>query len=86
MIEKEVTVTLDHGLHARPATEFVKAAAAFSSSVKIEKDGKRADAKSILGVMSMAVAKGQVVKLVVDGSDEERAVAALEAVLSDHGA
>jgi phosphotransferase system HPr (HPr) family protein len=82
MIEKEITVNLEHGLHARPATEFVKTANSFASSVRLEKNGKFVDAKSILGVMSMAIAKGQIVKVIVDGQDERRAIDQLERILA----
>jgi len=82
MIEKEITVNLEQGLHARPATEFVKTANSFMSSVRLEKNGKAVDAKSILGVMSMAIAKGQIVRLIVDGQDEQRAIDKLESILS----
>ncbi len=81
MIEKKIIVALEQGLHARPATEFVKAASSFSSDIKLEKANRKVEAKSILGVMSLAVAKGDEITLYADGSDEEKAIAALETIL-----
>jgi catabolite repression HPr-like protein len=81
MIEKKIIVGLAQGLHARPATEFVKVASSFNSEIKIEKGKRKVEGKSILGVMSLAVAKGDEITLFADGSDEESAIAALEAIL-----
>jgi catabolite repression HPr-like protein len=81
MIEKKIVVGLAQGLHARPATEFVKAASSFTSNIKIEKGARKVEGKSILGVMSLAVAKGDEITLYADGVDAERAIAALEEIL-----
>ena len=67
--------------HARPAGEFVKAAASFASDVKITKDGKTVSAKKIFGVMGLAVKKGQEITVTVEGEDEEAAAAKLEEFL-----
>jgi catabolite repression HPr-like protein len=81
MREKQVIVQLAQGLHARPATLFVKVAASFSSEIGLNKDEKKVNAKSIIGVMSLAVSKGQSVVLTADGADAEQALDALERVL-----
>jgi len=64
-------------LHARPATFFIQKANSFRSTIWIERDERRVDAKSLLGVLSMGVKKDTVVTLIADGSDEEAAVDSL---------
>lgn len=71
MIEKDITITLKNGLHARPASELVKKLNDFSSSVDFYKGNKKFNAKSILGLMSAALREGQTIKIIVDGKDEE---------------
>lgn len=82
MIEKRVKIELAQGLAARPAAEFVKRASTFTSSVRVGKNGQFIDAKSILGVMSMAFSHGEEVVLQIDGADEEKAVEELQSLLS----
>lgn len=77
MLEKQVEVKLKTGLQARPAALFVQEANRFSADIFLEKDGKKVNAKSIMGLMSLAVGSGVVVNIVADGDDEERAVDAL---------
>lgn len=77
MVEKQVEVKLKTGLQARPAALFVQEANRFSSEVFVEKDGKKVNAKSIMGLMSLAVSTGAVITLIVNGSDEEEAIEAL---------
>jgi phosphocarrier protein HPr len=75
---KEVTITNETGLHARPAQKFVETAGKFVSDIKIVKeDGREADAKSILGVMSLGLEKGTTVTLRAEGNDEAEAIQAL---------
>ena len=81
MVKKEMTITNNIGLHARPATFFIQKANTFKSSVWIEKDDRKVNAKSLLGVLSLGIAKGMVVTLIADGSDENEAVDALEALI-----
>ncbi|CAJ1000812.1 MULTISPECIES: HPr family phosphocarrier protein [Bacillales] len=83
MIEKKVVVELPHGLHARPAANFVRLASSFASEIKIVKNEKTANGKSIMGIMSMAVAKGEEITLIADGADEAEAIAALEKALKE---
>ncbi|MGP4078840.1 HPr family phosphocarrier protein [Pseudalkalibacillus sp. R45] len=77
MLEKELTVELKTGLQARPAALFVQEANRFASDVFLEKDGKKVNAKSIMGIMSLAVGSGSKVTIVTDGRDEEEALNAL---------
>ncbi|MDE3840086.1 phosphocarrier protein Chr [Bacillus methanolicus] len=74
MVEKQVKVMLRTGLQARPAALFVQKANRFSSDIYLEKDGKKVNAKSIMGLMSLAVTSGSVVTLIVDGNDEQEAI------------
>ena len=77
MFIKETTITNQVGLHARPATFFIQKANEFKSSIWVEKDDRRVNAKSLLGVLSLGIIKGDTVTLAADGSDEEQAVNAL---------
>jgi catabolite repression HPr-like protein len=77
MVEKQVKVLLKAGLQARPAALFVQEANNFSSDVFLEKNGKKVNAKSIMGLMSLAVNSGTEIKLIVEGNDEEEAIEAL---------
>ena len=74
MIKKEVTITNNIGLHARPATFFIQKANTFKSSIWIEKDDRTVNAKSLLGVLSLGIAQGMSIIIVADGSDENAAV------------
>ena len=74
MIEKEVVVKNGSGLHARPATLLVKKASGFKSDVSIEFNGKKANVKSLIGVLSLAVTKDATIKVVASGDDEALAV------------
>ncbi|ABR33401.1 MULTISPECIES: HPr family phosphocarrier protein [Clostridium] len=74
MIAKEVTVKNSSGLHARPATLLVKKASSFKSDVSIEYNGKKANVKSLIGVLSLAVTKDATIKVVASGDDEALAV------------
>ncbi|MFC7064090.1 HPr family phosphocarrier protein [Halobacillus seohaensis] len=74
MKEQTITIDLNTGLQARPAAQFVQLANRFSSDVFIEKDSKRINAKSIMGLMSLAVGQGEEIKLIADGHDEERVI------------
>jgi catabolite repression HPr-like protein len=71
MLEKTVTVELKTGLQARPAALFVQEANRISSDVYVEKDGKRVNAKSIMGIMSLAISSGSEITIALDGNDQE---------------
>lgn len=77
MIVKEVTVKNQVGLHARPATFFIQKANEFKSSIWIEKEERRVNAKSLLGVLSLGIIGGTLIRIIADGSDEQLAVDAL---------
>ena len=81
MVSKEVTITNSVGLHARPATYFIQKANTFKSSVWIECGDRRANAKSLLGVLSLGISKGSAVTLIADGLDEAEAIDGLEALI-----
>ena len=74
MYEKKATVMKAVGLHARPATFLIQKANEFRCSIWIEKDDRRVNAKSLLGVLSLGVAQGATVSIIADGSDEVQAV------------
>ena len=74
MVKKEVTITNNIGLHARPATFFIQKANTFKSSIWIEKEERKVNAKSLLGVLSLGIAQGMSISIVADGSDENDAV------------
>ena len=77
MFSKEVVVKNQIGLHARPATFFIQRANEFKSSVWIEKDARKVNAKSLLGVLSLGITKGTHVIILADGTDEEEAANSL---------
>ena len=81
MINKEVVVRCESGLHNRQATYFVQKANEFESSIWLESDNRKMNAKSLLGIMSLGIVTGAEVTLIATGSDEEAAVNALEALL-----
>lgn len=82
MFLKEVVVQNQVGLHARPATFFIQKANEYKSSIWIEKDEKRVNAKSLLGVLSLGVTKGTNITIIADGVDEEKAVGELVSLIS----
>ena len=77
MYVKEVTIQNQVGLHARPATSFIQKANEYKSSVWIEKEERRVNAKSLLGVLSLGIIGGTTIKIISDGIDEEDAVEGL---------
>ncbi|HDX6861096.1 TPA: HPr family phosphocarrier protein [Clostridioides difficile] len=76
-MEKVVSIKNASGLHARPAGMFVKKATEFKSTVEVVAKDKTVNAKSIMGIMSLGLAQGEELKLVVNGEDEEVALAAM---------
>ena len=81
MISREVTITNTIGLHARPATFFIQKANNFKCTVWVEKEDRKVNAKSLLGVLSLGIAQGMTINLVADGTDENEALDALEALI-----
>ncbi|HEY0827758.1 MAG TPA: HPr family phosphocarrier protein [Bacilli bacterium] len=82
MAKRPVVVKLKTGLHARPAALFVQEANKFSSEVFVEKDEKKVNAKSIMGIMSLAISSNTEVYISAEGSDAEQAVTALMILVS----
>ena len=74
MISRSVTIRNSVGLHARPATFFVQKANSFKSSIWVEKEDCRVNAKSLLGVLSLGISKGTTITLIADGLDEVTAI------------
>ncbi|MCL2391322.1 MAG: HPr family phosphocarrier protein [Oscillospiraceae bacterium] len=74
MYEKKATIMKQVGLYARPATFLIQKANEFKSSIWIEKDERRVNAKSLLGVLSLGVAQGATINIIADGQDEVAAV------------
>ncbi len=81
MVEKEIKVLNPHGLHARPASIFVKIANRFVSDITVCKDNESVNGKSIMGIMMLAANQGAVVKIQAKGADAEEAMRELEAFL-----
>ena len=81
MISKEVLINNQVGLHARPATFFIQKANEFKSSIWVEKDERRVNAKSLLGVLSLGIVKGTTITLIADGSDQEEAIETLSKLI-----
>ena len=81
VISKEVTINNQVGLHARPATFFIQKANEFKSSIWIERDERRVNAKSLLGVLSLGIVKGTTVNIVAAGVDENEAIATLSELI-----
>ena len=77
MIEHEIIIINKLGLHARAAAKFVSCATAFSSNIQVGQEGGLVDGKSIMSIMMLAAAKGTVIQIQVQGSDEQAALAAL---------
>ena len=84
VVAKEVVVNNQVGLHARPATFFIQKANEFKSGIWVEKDERRVNAKSLLGVLSLGIIKGTKITIIADGSDEQQAVDTLCALIESN--
>lgn len=84
MISTQVEIINKLGLHARASTKLTQTAGKFASEVWIERNGRRVNAKSIMGVMMLAAAKGSIVTLEANGPDEAAAIEALTALINDY--
>lgn len=84
MCSKEVLINNQIGLRARPATFFIQKANEFKSSIQVEKDERRVNAKSLLGVLSLGISKGTKVTLIADGVDEKEALDALSELINSN--
>ena len=86
MISRNIVITNTSGLHARPATFFIQKANTYKASIWIEKDDRKVNAKSLLGVLSLGIAKGMTITLIADGVDENTAIDGLaELIDSEFG-
>lgn len=74
MLEQEFTIVNALGLHARAASQFVRLASRFESQIKLQKDAQTVDAKSIMGVMLLAAGQGSLIRLSIEGEDEQEAM------------
>ena len=83
MIEEKVIICNKLGLHARAAAKLVGIASEFAASIEIEKDNKRVNGKSIMGVMMLAASKGSEITMYVDGDDAKEAVMKLKNLVLD---
>ena len=82
-IARDMLIENQRGLHARASAKFVTCAGAFSSLIQVERDGRKVNGKSIMGVMMLAAAQGARITLHVQGEDEIPACAALESLIAD---
>lgn len=83
MITKNMTIELQTGLEARPIALFVQVASQFDSSIYVEHDNKRVNAKSIMGMMTLSLAAGEKIVVSADGQDEQDAIKGIEDYLSN---
>ena len=83
MYTQNVTINNEVGLHARPATFFIQKANEFKSGIWLEKDERRVNAKSLLGVLSLGIVNGMTITLVADGSDEREALDGLKELIEN---
>ena len=82
MYTQEAVVNNQVGLHARPATFFIQNANEFKCSVWVEREERKVNAKSLLGVLSLGIIKGTAINIIADGADEKEAVEALVKLIS----
>ena len=83
LVERSVKVELKTGLQARPAAQFVQEANSFTSDIYLDKEGKKINAKSITGLMSLAITTGETILLIADGPDEDAALEHLESFITN---
>jgi len=84
MIKQEIEIINKLGLHARASSKLTQTASQFSSEIWIEKNGRKVNAKSIMGVMMLAAAKGSTITLEAIGIDEQAAIEALKTLINDY--
>jgi phosphocarrier protein HPr len=83
MLHQEVEIINKLGMHARAAAKFVTLAQTFASEIKVNKNGKQVNGKSIMGIMMLAAAKGSKIEISVDGEDEESAMQQLITLINN---
>lgn len=82
MITREVKIINSVGLHARPATFFIQKAQSYKSTIWVEKDDRRINAKSLLGILALGISKGMSINLIADGPDEAEALEGLAELIN----
>jgi len=82
--EQLFTITSETGVHARPATKLVNEAGKYNSEIEIGYNGKRANLKSIMGVMSLGIPKGAEIEIITTGKDEEEAMEGIAGAIKEH--
>ena len=84
MLKQDIEIINKLGLHARASSKLTQTASQFSSEIWIEKNGRKVNAKSIMGVMMLAAAMGSFITLETNGADEQAAMSALQALINDY--
>ena len=84
MLKQEIEIINKLGLHARASSKLTQTASQFASDIWIEKNGRKVNAKSIMGVMMLAAAMGSSITLEANGADEQAAMSALQALINDY--
>lgn len=84
MFSKEVLVSNQVGLHARPATFFIQKANEFKSSIWVEREDRKVNAKSLLGILSLGITRGVNITISAEGVDEEQAINALVELITSN--
>lgn len=83
MEKRDVTIGLDSGLEARPVAVLVQVASQFNSTIYLETNGRKVNAKSIMGMMSLGLDNGEMVTVIADGTDESKAIEGIACYLSN---
>ena len=83
MLQTEVEILNKLGMHARAAAKFVTLAQTFGAEIKIERNGQEVNGKSIMGVMMLAASKGSMIKLIIEGEDEQQATEYLTKLINN---
>jgi phosphocarrier protein HPr len=83
MIQEQIQIINKHGLHARPAAQFVKIAGRFKAEIKVIKDGLEVNGKSIMGIMMLAAEPGSMITVIIEGDDEQDALRALKELITN---
>ncbi|HPU62816.1 MAG TPA: HPr family phosphocarrier protein [Mobilitalea sp.] len=82
MVKRKIVINIPNGLEARPVAMLVQVASQYESSIYVESDDKKVNAKSIMGMMSLGLASGETITVTADGPDEEQAIDNIEKYLS----
>lgn len=83
MLRQNIEIINKLGMHARAAAKFVTLAQTFAADIRVNRDGREVNGKSIMGVMMLAAAKGTIIELIIDGEDEENAMRYLKELINN---